>query len=119
MPSFANDPSVFLVPFATLQFFQSNSNDSHCGKCPFPSSEMKNSEDFFCSISGRSISKGETLLLRVDFTAPSDGRAVIEAQVSKVLPEDTLLSEMEQKSKGLFFISDVGCDFLSFYTEFL
>ena len=26
---------------------------------------------------------------------------------------------MEQKSKGLFFISDVGWDFLSFYTEFL
>ena len=116
MPSFANDPSVFLVPFATLQFFQSNSNDSHCGKCPFPSSEMKNSEVFFCSISGRSISKGETLLLRVDFTAP---RVVIEAQGSKIPPEDTLLSEMEQKSKGLFFISDVGWDFLLFYTEFL
>ena len=48
------------------------------------------------------------MLPRVGFTAPSDGRAVIEAQVSKVLPEDTLLSEMEQKSKGLFSISDVG-----------
>ena len=30
----------------------------------------------------------------------------------------TLLSEIEQKSKG-FFISDVGWDFLSFYNEFL
>ena len=87
-------------------------------KCLFPSSEMKNPEDFF-SISGRSVSKGGTLLPRVGFTAPSEARAVIETQGSKVPPEDTLLSEMEQKSKGLFFISDVGCDFLSFYTEFL
>ena len=79
---------------------------------------MKNSEDLFCSISGRSISKGETLLLRVDFTAPSKARVVIETQGSKIPPEDTLLSEMEQKSKGLFFISDVGWDFLLFYTEF-
>ena len=79
---------------------------------------MKKPEDFF-SISGRSVSKGRTLLPRVGFTAPSEARAVIETQGSKVPPEDTLLSEMEQKSKGLFFISDVGWDFLLFYTEFL
>ena len=70
----------------------------------------------FFSISGRSVSKGGTLLPRVGFTAPSEARAVIETQGSKVPPEDTLLSEMEQKSKGLFFISDVGWDFLLFYT---
>ena len=62
---------------------------------------MKNPEDFF-SISGRSVSKGWTLLSRVGFTALSEARAVIETQESKVPPEDTLLSEMEQKSKGLF-----------------
>ena len=73
----------------------------------------------FFSISGRIVSKNGTLLTRVGITAPSEARAVIETQGSKVPPEDTLLSEMEQKSKGLFFISDVGCDFLSFYTEFL
>ena len=63
---------------------------------------MKNPDDFF-SISGRSVSKDGTLLPRVGFTAPSEARAVIETQGSKVPPEDTLLSEMEQKSKGLFF----------------
>ena len=57
----------------------------------------------FFSISGRSVSKGGTLLPRVGFTAPSEARAVIETQGSKVPPEDTLLSEMEQNSKGLFF----------------
>ena len=49
-----------------------------------------------------SVSKGGTLLPRVGFTAPSEARAVIETQESKVPPEDTLLSEMEQKS-GTFF----------------
>ena len=81
--------------------------------CPFSSSEMKKPEDFF-SISGISVSKGGTLLKRVGFTAPSEERAVIETQGSKVPPEDLLLSEMEQKSKGLFFISDIGSDFLPF-----
>ena len=85
---------------------------------PFHHRKWKIPKIFF-SILGRSVSKGRTLLLRVGFTAPSEARAVIETQGSKVPPEDTLLSEMEQKSKGLFFISDVGCDFLSFYTEFL
>ena len=79
---------------------------------------MKYPEDFF-SISGRSVSKGGTLLPRVGFTAPSEARAVIETQGSKISPEDTLLSEMEQKSKGLFFISDVGWDFHLFFTEFV
>ena len=51
-------------------------------KCLFPSSEMKNPEDFF-SISARSVSKGGTLLPRVGFTAPSEARAVIETQGSK------------------------------------
>ena len=41
--------------------------------------------------------------MRVGFTAPSEARAVIETQGTKVQPEDTLLSEMEQKSKGIFF----------------
>ena len=68
----------------------------------------------FFSISGRSVSKGGTLLPRVVFTALSEASAVIETQGSKVPPEDTLVSEMEQKSKGLFFISDVGWDFLPF-----
>ena len=54
-----------------------------------------------------SVSKGGTLLPRVGFTAPSEARAVIETQESKVPPEDTLFS-----------ISDVGWDFLLFYTEF-
>ena len=79
---------------------------------------MKNPEDFF-SISGRSVSKGGTLLPRVGFTAPSEVRAIIETQGSKVPPEDTLLSKIEHKSKGLFFISDVGWIFLLFYTELL
>ena len=57
----------------------------------------------FFSISGRSVSKGGTLLPRIGSTAPSEARAVIETQGSKVPLEDTLLSEMEQKSKGLFF----------------
>ena len=57
-------------------------------KCPFPSSEMKKREDFF-SISGRSVSKGGTLLQRVGFTATSEARAVIETQGSRVPPEDT------------------------------
>jgi len=51
----------------------------------------------FLSISGRSVFKGGTLLPRVGFTAPSEARAVLETQGSKVPPEDTLLSEMEQK----------------------
>ena len=57
-----------------------------------------------------------TLLTRVGITALSEARAVIETQGSKIPPEDTLLSEMEQNSRGLFFISDVGWDFLLFYT---
>ena len=61
--------------------------------------------------------RGGTLLPMVCFTTPSE--AVIETQGSKVPHEDTLLSQMEQNSKGLFFISDVGWDFLLFYTEFL
>ena len=77
---------------------------------------MKNPEDFF-SISGRSVPEGGALLPRVGFT-PELARAVIETQGSKATPKGTLLSEIEQKSKG-FFISDVGWDFLSFYTEFL
>ena len=79
---------------------------------------MKNPKDFF-SISGRSVPKGGTLLPRVGFTAPSEARAVIGTHGSKVPPDNTLMSKMEQKSKGLFFISDVGWDFLLFYTEFL
>ena len=71
------------------------------------------------SISGRIVSKNGTLLTRVGITALSEARAVIETQGSKIPPEDTLLSEMEQNSSGLFFISDVGWDFLLFYTEFL
>ena len=79
---------------------------------------MKNPEDFF-SISGRSVSKGGTLLPRVGFTAPSEARAVIETQGSKVPPEDTLLSEMEQKSKGLFsFLMLDGTFFLSIPSSF-
>ena len=67
---------------------------------------MKNTEDFFpiSGMSGRSVSKGGTLLQRVGFTAPSEVRAVIESQGSKLPPEDTLLSETEQKSKGFFFL---------------
>ena len=42
------------------------------------------------------------LLPRVGFTALSKERAVIETKGSKVPPEDTLLSELEQ-FKGLFF----------------
>ena len=79
---------------------------------------MKNPADFF-SISGRCVSKGGTLLPRVGFTAPSKARAVIETRGSKIPPKDTLLSETEQKSKELFFVPDVGWDFLFFYTEFL
>ena len=86
---------------------------NYCIHCLFPSSEMKKPEDFF-SISGRIVSKGGTLLPRVVFTAPSEARSVIETQGSKVSPEDTLLSKMEKKSKGLFFIPDVGCMGLSF-----
>ena len=41
----------------------------------------ENPEDFF-SISGRSVSKGGTLLPRVGFTAPSEARAVIEIHES-------------------------------------
>ena len=52
----------------------------------------------FFSISGRSVSKGGTLLTRVGITALSEARAVIETQESKIPPEDTLLSEMEQTS---------------------
>ena len=79
---------------------------------------MKNPEDFF-SISGRSVSKGGTLLPRVGFTAPSEARAVIETQGSKVPPEDTLLSEMEQKSKVLFsFLMLDGTFFLSIPSSF-
>ena len=63
--------------------------------------------------------QGGTLLPRVVFTAPSEASAIIETQGSKVPPNDTLMSEMEQKSKGLFFIYDVGWDFILFYTEFL
>ena len=71
---------------------------------------MKKPEDFF-SISGRSVSKG--------FTAPSEARAVIETQGSKVPPEDTLLSEMEQKSKGFFpFLMLVGTFFCSISSSF-
>ena len=73
----------------------------------------------FFSISGRIVSKNGTLLTRVGITAPSEARAVIETQGSKIPPEDTVLSEMEQKSKGLFFISDVGWDFHLFFTEFV
>ena len=62
---------------------------------------MKNPEDFF-SISGNGVSKGGTLLPGVGFTALSEARPVTETQGSKVPPEDTLLSDMEQKSKGLF-----------------
>ena len=40
---------------------------------------MKKPEDFFF-ISGRSVSKGGTLLPKVGFTAPSEARAVIETQ---------------------------------------
>ena len=69
-------------------------------KCLFPSSEMKNPEDFF-SISGRSVPEGGALLPRVGFT-PELARAVIETQGSKATPKGTLLSEMEQKSKGFF-----------------
>ena len=43
---------------------------------------MKNPEDFF-SISGKSVSKGRTLLPRVDFTAPSEARSVIKTQGRK------------------------------------
>ena len=68
--------------------------------CLFPSSEMKNPEDFF-SISGRSVPEGGALLPRVGFT-PELARAVIETQGSKATPKGTLLSEMEQKSKGFF-----------------
>ena len=92
--------------------------DPRIVKCPFPSSELKKPDDFL-SISGRSVSNGGTLLPRVGFTAPSKARAVIETRGSKVPPKDTLLSETEQKSKELFFVSDVGWDFLFFYTEFL
>ena len=69
----------------------------------------------FFSFSGRSVSEGGTLLLRVNFTVPSVARAVIKTQGSKVPPEDTLLSEKEEKSE-VFFISDVGWYFLSFYS---
>ena len=92
--------------------------DPRIVKCPFPSSELKKPDDFL-SISGISVSKGGTLLPRVGFTAPSEARAVIETQGSRVPPEDTFLSNMEQKSNGLFFPSDVGWDFLYFYAEFL
>ena len=53
----------------------------------------------FFSISGRIVSKNGTLLTRVGITALSEARAVIETQGSKIPPEDTLLFEMEQKSK--------------------
>jgi len=43
---------------------------------------MKNPEDFF-SISGKSVSKGRTLLPRVDFTAPSEARSAIKTQGRK------------------------------------
>ena len=85
-----------------------------CGSCTFPSSEMEKNEDFF-SFSGRSVSEGGTLLPRVDFTAPSVARAVMKTRGSKVPPEDTLLSEKEEKSE-VFYISDVGWYFLSFYS---
>ena len=65
----------------------------------------------------RSVLEGGALLPRVGFT-PELARAVIETQESKATPKGTLLSEIEQKSKQ-FFISDVGWDFLSFYTELL
>ena len=45
--------------------------------CLFPSLEMKNTGDF-SSLSGRSVSKGGTLLPRVGFTAPSEARAVTD-----------------------------------------
>ena len=83
-------------------------------ECTFPSSEMEKNEDFF-SFSGRSVSEGGTLLPRVDFTAPSVARAVMKTRGSKVPPEDTLLSEKEEKSE-VFYISDVGWYFLSFYS---
>ena len=83
-------------------------------QCTFPSSEMEKNEDFF-SFSGRSVSEGGTLLPRVDFTAPSVARAVMKTRGSKVPPEDTLLSEKEEKSE-VFYISDVGWYFLSFYS---
>ena len=54
---------------------------------------------------------------RIGFT-PELARTLIETQGSKATPKGTLLSEIEQKSKG-FFISDVGWDFISFYAEFL
>ena len=46
---------------------------------------MKNPEDLF-SISGRSVSKGGTLLPReiIGFNAPSEARAVIDTQGSKI-----------------------------------
>ena len=79
---------------------------------------MKNPEDLF-STSGRSVSKGGDLLPRVGFTASSEARAVIETQGSKIPPEDTLLSEMEQKYKGLFsFLMLDGTSFSSIPSSF-
>ena len=70
---------------------------------------MKHPEDFFPS-------QGE-VSPRVGFT-PELERAEIETQGSKATPKGTLMSEIEQKSKG-FFIYDVEWDFISFYAEFL
>ena len=79
----------------------------------------ENPEDFF-PYQGEAFpraelcSRGLSLLLRA-----KRGRSVIETQGSKVRPLETLLSEMEKKSKGHFFISDVGWNFLLVYIEFL
>ena len=54
---------------------EKNSSDF---ECLFPSSEMKNREDFF-SISGTSVPEGGALLPRIVFT-PELARAVIETQ---------------------------------------
>ena len=78
--------------------------------------ENEKSRRFFSPSHGE-VSRERALLPRIGFT-PELARAVIETQGSKATPKGTLLSEIEQKSKG-FFISDVGWDFLSFYTEFL
>ena len=86
--------------------------------CPFPSSEMKNPEDFFFHIREKCF-QGRDFAPEGWLYCCERSEGCNRNPRSKVPPEDTLLSEMEQKSKGLFFISDVGWDYLLFYTEFL
>ena len=51
-----------------------------------------------------------------------DGKSKKKMSLSIIGTEKSrrfFLPDMEQKSRGLFFLSDVGGDFLLFYTEFL